>query len=362
MGVLIMEKLDLKDYTEMIKFLQSLEKIRKMDPSRPVHVSLQKEIGYDKKIKKTLEIILTTTRCPFRCLMCGYYKDTIPDSPDPEQIIQQVEKAIKKFPEFEQVKIFNSGNFFDKKAIPPDVQVRLFKMLEDADLVTIENRAEYVNERALDEFKSRVNVPIEVAMGLEIADRNKLDIINKHMNLEKFAESARLLRKFGFKSKAYILVKPPFTNEKSALELGLKTIDFAEEIGINTITLIPTRVMDRTMAILRDKGYFSPPSEELMHVLAVEALKRAFERVFVDVDFRWRNPDLKRVNVTQELKDDPYIRKKLDARIKQDKTRDTNDPEEAKRILSELVEGILKKRLQRKLEKGKKEKKQSDGS
>jgi archaeosine synthase beta-subunit len=63
-------------------------------------------------------IFLTNRECPFRCLMCDLWKNTT-DEPVPRGAIPaQIDHALARLPPTRQIKLYNSGNFFDPLAIP----------------------------------------------------------------------------------------------------------------------------------------------------------------------------------------------------------------------------------------------------
>ncbi|MGB6831336.1 MAG: hypothetical protein WBE41_25025, partial [Terracidiphilus sp.] len=110
----------------------------------------------------------------------------------------------------------------------------------------------------------------EVAMGLETAHREILELLNKRMTLEMFADSARLLRESGIDLRAFILVKPPFMREEQSVEWTVRSLEYAFECGATAASLIPTRGGNGAMEDLAAEDDFSPP--------ALRTLVAAFER------------------------------------------------------------------------------------
>jgi archaeosine synthase beta-subunit len=107
-------------------------------------------------------------------------------------------------------------------------------------------------------------------MGLETANAEILERLNKRMTLEMFADSARFLLENRIDVRAFILVKPPFMREEEAVDWALRSLEFAFECGTTAATLIPTRGGNGAMEELAVAGGFSPP--------ALRTLEAAFER------------------------------------------------------------------------------------
>jgi uncharacterized Fe-S cluster-containing MiaB family protein len=63
-------------------------------------------------------IFLTNRECPWRCLMCDLWKNTLTKTVPPGAIPAQIEYALQQLPQARQVKLYNSGSFFDPQAIP----------------------------------------------------------------------------------------------------------------------------------------------------------------------------------------------------------------------------------------------------
>ena len=84
-------------------------------------------------------IFLTNRECPFRCLMCDLWKNTLDVSLAPGQIIQQIRYALGNLPPATRIKLYNSGNFFDARAIPPKDLPGIAALVQCYDRVIVEN-------------------------------------------------------------------------------------------------------------------------------------------------------------------------------------------------------------------------------
>src|SRR5207249_5505867 len=64
-------------------------------------------------------IFLTNRECPWKCLMCDLWRDTLTVSAPPGAIAAQLDYALERLPPARHVKLYNSGSFFDRQAIAP---------------------------------------------------------------------------------------------------------------------------------------------------------------------------------------------------------------------------------------------------
>ena len=90
-----------------------------VDPQKPYAWIVEKERTISGKIEDTASIFLTNSECPFYCLMCDLWKNTTDFRVEPGAIPHQINYALQRLPHgATQLKLYNSGNFFDKGAIP----------------------------------------------------------------------------------------------------------------------------------------------------------------------------------------------------------------------------------------------------
>src|SRR5204862_1516710 len=90
-----------------------------VDPRRPYAFLIEEELSENREIVKIATIFLTNRECPWRCLMCDLWKNTLPESVPTGAIPAQIEYALAQFECVpEQLKLYNSGSFFDSAAIP----------------------------------------------------------------------------------------------------------------------------------------------------------------------------------------------------------------------------------------------------
>ena len=237
-------------------------------------------------------LFLTNRECPFRCLMCDLWRNTLTESVQPGEIPQQIRWAFEQLGSdlnrAREIKLYNSGNFFDRKAIPSADHKAIANLVQRFDNVIVENHPKLCSDACL-EFRDLIApATLEIAMGLEVADDTLLKVLNKEMTLDDFARAANFLHENGIRTRAFILLKPPFVDEQEGIDLALKSIDFAFSVGVSTCAVIPTRtggtptqpvgMMDQ----LLKSGEFTPPLGSSLELVLEEGIKRGQGRVFVD--------------------------------------------------------------------------------
>lgn len=285
---------------------------KKTDPWRPYGWLHEEEPGIDGHIQKVNTLFLTNKECSFKCVMCDLWKDTL-DSSTPEGAIpEQIRFGLKRLPAADMIKLYNNGNFFDKKAIPPKDHPEIAELLDGYKTVLVENHPKLCNASVL-EFQVRIEGDLEVAMGLESIHPDVLPKLNKQINTDNFKQAAGFLKTNGIQTRAFILLNPPFlTNPRENIEWSLKAVEFAFDCGIDTCSVIPTRPGNGIMDRLMNEGSFVPPN---LHALE-ETFDRALElnrgRVFADTwdlekfstcdsCFHARKTRLDKMNLTQQV-------------------------------------------------------------
>lgn len=240
----------------------------RLSPDRPYAWLVEPEPSADRRVVDVATLFLTNRECPFRCLMCDLWKNTLEDSVAPGQILEQIRWALAQVPAAQHLKLYNSGNFFDPGAIPPDDYAGIADLAAPFERVIVECHPRLVGRRCR-EFHALLAGELEVAMGLETVHPDVLPRLNKQMTLDDFARAARDLRSNGIAVRAFILVRPPFLSDAEGLEWACRSLDFAFSVGVECCSLMPTRAGNGAMEELARQGLFAPPS--------LETSERAFE-------------------------------------------------------------------------------------
>ena len=227
-------------------------------------------------------VLLTNKECPWRCLMCDLWKNTLTETVPPGAIPQQIGFALARFgSQPEQIKLYNSGSFFDPAAIPFADYPDIAQKISFAKHVVVESHPRLIGEKAV-RLRDLLSGSLEVAMGLETIHPQVLPRLNKKFDLDHFCRAAEFLRKEGIAMRAFVLVKPPFLDDKEGIEWAVKSAAFAFDCGATVVSLIPTRGGNGAMERLQDVGDFAPPRLATLERALELALNLRAGRVFAD--------------------------------------------------------------------------------
>ena len=255
------------------------------DPNVPHGVFLERERLASGDVADSGVVLLTNRECPWRCLMCDLWKDTTGYSVPEGAIARQVEFAVRTWSDAGtlpvQVKLYNSGSFFDPAAIPLADYAPVARQLTFARHVVVESHPLLIGERVR-VLRDLLSGSLDVALGLETAHPEVLEKLNKKFDLAQFARAAEFLAAERIALRAFILVNPPFLDERSGLEWAVKSAEFAFSCGAGAVVLIPTRAGNGAMERLRESGEFVPPTLAMLEAAQRAALALGRGRVFAD--------------------------------------------------------------------------------
>jgi archaeosine synthase beta-subunit len=253
-----------------------------VDPFAPHGFFLEEELSASHRLVSSAVILLTNKECPWHCLMCDLWKHTLTHSVPPGAIPQQIEYALSRLPlRPDQVKLYNSGSFFDPAAIPLADYSAIARKVSGATHVVVESHPRLVGENAL-WLGDLLSSSLEVAMGLETVHPDVLPRLNKNLSLSAFSKAAGFLRGHGIAVRAFVLLKPPFLNEAEGLEWAVKSAEFAYGSGAEAVCLIPTRAGNGALDRLREAGEFAPPRLPTLERALEAVLELRQGRVFAD--------------------------------------------------------------------------------
>ena len=282
-----------------------------LDSSRPYGFFVEEERAASGELVSVATILLTNRECPWRCLMCDLWKNTLLETVPAGAIPTQIEFALEQLPPARHIKLYNSGSFFDRRAIPVEDHPRIAQLVKHFDRVIVECHPALVGEDCF-RFDDLIGGTLEVAIGLETAHPEILEKLNKRMTLEHFAAAAERLRSHEISLRVFILVKPPFIDEEEAFEWACKSVEFAFDCGATAVTLIPTRPGNGALDKLAKIGSFSPPNIYALESALEYGLAQRRGRVFADLwdtshllgcttCFQDRVERLRRINIEQRV-------------------------------------------------------------
>jgi radical SAM enzyme (TIGR01210 family) len=214
--------------------------------------------------------------------MCDLWKNTLTYTVPAGAIPKQIDFAVSQLEVWpEQVKLYNSGSFFDAAAIPHADYPAIAGSVAFAEHVVVESHPRLVGERAL-RLRDLLPGSLEVAMGLETVHPDLLPRLNKRFDLPDFAKAAGFLRTNEIAMRAFILVNPPFLSGEEGVEWAVKSAEFAFDCGAAVVSLIPTRTGNGAMERLLESGEFIPPRLSALEEAQEQAMHLRRGRVFAD--------------------------------------------------------------------------------
>jgi archaeosine synthase beta-subunit len=253
-----------------------------VDPFRPYDWLVEKERTPSGKIEDTAIIFLTNRECSYHCLMCDLWKNTTDVSVPVGSIPQQIELALSQMAPAKHLKLYNSGSFFDERAISSVDYEKIAELVSGFETIIVESHPRLVNEKCL-RLRDMLKPELQVAMGLETVHPEILRKLNKRMTLEDFENTVKFLSRHNIRSRSFILLKPPFMSEAEGVHWAERSLDFAFKIGVECCTIIPVRGGNGAMDLLYESGDFAPPDIHSLETVLEYGISLKEGRVFADV-------------------------------------------------------------------------------
>ncbi len=256
----------------------------RVDPSRPFAFLVEDERTAAGTVESVATLFLTNRECPFHCLYCDLWKNTTDATVPLGAIPAQIDFALARLPAVQHIKLYNSGNFFDRRAIPTQDWAAIADRLQSFRTVIVENHPRLCTDDCL-RFRDRLpkHCEFEIAMGLETIDPEILPQLQKQMTLDDFGTACRFLRKHAIEIRAFVLLKPPLQiDEDAAITWAIRSAEWAFDQGVRCCVVIPTRGGNGALEQLALRGQFAPPRLGSLERVLDQLLVRGRQRTFVD--------------------------------------------------------------------------------
>jgi archaeosine synthase beta-subunit len=202
-----------------------------------------------------LVVILKTRGCTWAlqggCTFCGYVNDSMVRKVTGDNLVAQMRLALQQSYKGQRVvKIYTSGSFLDDTEVQREAQPAILALLpEGVAKVTVEAQTHHATREKLAAVRGalRPEVELEVAFGLESAHEPVLAYsVNKDDRFADFVQACAWARELGIRTKAYIMLKPPFLTEREALEDTVAMVLQAAP-HCDLLSLNPCNVQNRTL-------------------------------------------------------------------------------------------------------------------
>ena len=247
----------------------------------PYAFFVEDEYLHDGEVGPIATIFLTNRECPWHCAMCDLWKNTTVEAVPSGSIPRQIEYALTRLPAARQVKLYNSGSFFDPHAISVADYAAIASLVRHFERVIVECHPALIRHNCFS-FEKLLQTKLEVAMGLETVHPVVLDKLNKKMSLDLYQSAAHELHANGIDLRSFILVQPPFMAANESLHWTCRSIEFAVSCDATAICLIPTREGNGAMEMLASIEEFTAPRLSVVEDAFDYGLSLNAGRLFVD--------------------------------------------------------------------------------
>ena len=210
-------------------------------------------------------LILKTRGCYWAdvkgCSMCGYSKDTLGRSATPAELAEQLQRALARYRDEPYVKVYTSGSFLDDREVDPDSRRTMLEAFSGrARRFLFETLPEFVTPETVGPLRAAFHGELEVALGLESADPWVLArAVGKGETPEAYLAAGDRVRALGARSKAYLLLKPPYLTESESIADVVRSVRAASS-HFDTLSINPVHIQNGTVVErLYHRGRYRPP-------------------------------------------------------------------------------------------------------
>ncbi|MDQ2799502.1 MAG: radical SAM protein [Armatimonadota bacterium] len=253
-----------------------------LDPMRPYAFLWEEEAGPLGVPIPTATVFLTNRECPYRCLMCDLWQNTLDTRVPSGAIAAQIRHALERLPAVRQIKIYNAGSFFDPQAIPPEDYAEIADCVRDFERVIVECHPALIGDRCL-RFRALLAEKLEVAIGLETVHPDVLARLNKRFTVANFQNAAAFLAEHDIALRVFLLLRPPFLTEAEGILWAKRSLDTAFAAGASVCCVIPTRAGNGAMEALAASDDYAPPALPSLEAVQEYGLSLGQGRVFADL-------------------------------------------------------------------------------
>ena len=121
-----------------------------LDPTHAYASLWEEEPDAGGNLAPTATVFLTNRECPYRCLMCDLWRNTLNESVPTGIIPAQLVDALLNLKAARQIKLYNAGSFFDPAAIPIDDYPAIAQICAPYERVIVECHPALIGPRVLD--------------------------------------------------------------------------------------------------------------------------------------------------------------------------------------------------------------------
>jgi uncharacterized Fe-S cluster-containing MiaB family protein len=120
-----------------------------LDPLKPYLFFVEEELSAAGEILSVATIFFTNRECPWRCVMCDLWRNTLTASVPAGAIPAQMDFALAQLAAARVLKLYNSGSFFDARAIAVEDHPAIAERANKFERVIVENHPALVSDSRL---------------------------------------------------------------------------------------------------------------------------------------------------------------------------------------------------------------------
>jgi archaeosine synthase beta-subunit len=255
------------------------------DASRYVNAWVEAEALGGERVDAFV-LILRTRGCYWAdlkgCSMCGYARDTLGRSATPAELASQLARALVRYDGQPYVKVYTSGSFLDDREVDPASREAIVRAFSGrARRFLFETLPEFVSDATVGPLREAFAGELEVAVGLESTDPVVLArFVHKNAPPSAYLDAAGRAHRLGARTKAYLLLKPPYLAESEAIADVVRSVEEAAS-RFDALSVNPVHIQGGTVVEwLYRRGRYRPPwLWSLVEVLRAGARTRGSARL-----------------------------------------------------------------------------------
>lgn len=264
-----------KRIREALRTLRTCKSLAELPSVENLASMLVKKVYLKGETVDALILTLTPSGCQWAkksggCTMCGEFSGSMGGQViSPDYHIAQFAIAVTKyFPNIATpwLRIYNEGSFLNPDELSPvacDAILGLSSVLSGIRRVTIESLPEFVTDDTLDRLKNIIGnrIELEIGIGLESQDDIIRNVcLNKGESKSQYQKAIETIKAHKMRSLAYVLIKPPFLSEGEAFHEAIRTVEFAFDIGFDSVKLEPVSIHGWSfLEALASQGLYDVP-------------------------------------------------------------------------------------------------------
>jgi hypothetical protein len=177
------------------------------------------------------------------------------------ELAEQLARALSRYRDEPYVKVYTSGSFLDDREVDPASREAIVRAFAGrARQFLFETLPEFATPAAVIPLRDAFPGRLEVALGLETTDPVVLArFVHKNAPPSAYLEAAARLRELSVRTKAYLLLKPPYLTESEAVADVVRSVAEAAA-AFDALSVNPVHIQGGTVVEwLFRRGRFRPP-------------------------------------------------------------------------------------------------------